>query len=288
MLRSIPTLLRSVTNLRQSEPSVPGSLKHGLGQVRTWRDVERGRRFAEGWSSRDGAAAPDPPGAAIDKSPLRSLVEGRISGRGIHKWAHYLDVYERHLGRFVGTDVHLLEIGVQSGGSIEMWRQWLGERSTIYGVDIDPRAARSEGEGVRVFIGDQADRRFWRQLRMEARRIDVVVDDGGHSPEQQRVTLEELLPHLSPGGVYICEDVHGQSNRFLAYIHGLSRAFCAGRGYERASDSVPWGEMVSAATPFQAALDSIHLYPFLVAFETRRASPVEFVAPRLGDDFLTY
>jgi hypothetical protein len=40
--------------------------------------------------------------------------------------------------------------------------------------------------------------------------------DKGH------ITLEELLPVISRGGVYIGEDTHGNFNEFLAYISGLS------------------------------------------------------------------
>jgi len=51
---------------------------------------------------------------------------------------------------------------------------------------------------------------------------DIVIDDGGHRPEQQIVTLEELLPHIRPGGVFLCEDVHDEFNKFMFYINGLS------------------------------------------------------------------
>ena len=51
-----------------------------------------------------------------------------------------------------------------------------------------------------------------------------VIDDGGHRPVQQAVSLEELLLHLRPGGVYICEDVHGVHNRFNSYVAGLVQA----------------------------------------------------------------
>ena len=54
---------------------------------------------------------------------------------------------------------------------------------------------------IKVFIGDQADRKFWSQFRREVPILDLVIDDGGHEPEQQIVSLEELLPHLRPGGV---------------------------------------------------------------------------------------
>jgi hypothetical protein len=51
--------------------------------------------------------------------------------------------------------------------------------------------------------------------------LDIVIDDGGHEPEQQIASLEELLPFLQPGGAYFCEDVHGMYNEFASYVHGL-------------------------------------------------------------------
>jgi hypothetical protein len=69
---------------------------------------------------------------------LRDFFNARTSGRGIWKWLHYFDVYERHLRRFVGREVHIVEVGVYSGGSLEMWRDYFGDRCRIYGVDIQP------------------------------------------------------------------------------------------------------------------------------------------------------
>jgi hypothetical protein len=59
---------------------------------------------------------------------------------------------------------------------------------------------------IKIFIGDEEDRKFWRRFKAEVPAVDIVIDDGGHQTQQQVVTLEELLPHLRPGGVYICED----------------------------------------------------------------------------------
>lgn len=32
----------------------------------------------------------------------------------------------------------------------------------------------------------------------------------------------DVLPRMRPGGVYICEDVHGQGNTFAAFVSGLA------------------------------------------------------------------
>ena len=65
---------------------------------------------------------------------------------------------------------------------------------------------------MEVFIGDQADRAFWKQFKEKVPAIDIIVDDGGHQVDQQVATLEELLPHLRPGGVYLCEDIQHTLN----------------------------------------------------------------------------
>lgn len=94
----------------------------------------------------------------------------------------------------------------------------------VYGVDIQEACKAYEDEHVTVFIGDQADRNFWRTFKSNVQGIDVVVDDGGHRPEQQQITLEELLGHIRPGGVYVCEDVHGVFNNFAGFVMGFVHA----------------------------------------------------------------
>jgi hypothetical protein len=137
------------------------------------------------------------------------------------KWADYFDIYHRHFGRFRGRSPVVLEIGVKQGGSLEMWREYFGAGCRIYGVDIDARCAACAGEGISVLIGDQADRIFLARLRRELPRIDVLIDDGSHHVADQMVTFEELFPHLSETGLYLCEDVH--TSYWEKYGGGLAK-----------------------------------------------------------------
>src|SRR4029077_12460269 len=104
-------------------------------------------------------------------------------------------------------------------------KEYFGSGCRVYGVDIDEECMAYEDTGTKVFIGDQADRSFWATVRQTVPKIDILIDDGGHHPEQQRITLEEMLPHLRPGGVYLCEDIHvfhGVPNHFASYLQGLA------------------------------------------------------------------
>jgi hypothetical protein len=211
-------------------------------------------------------------------NPLEVYFDANTTGPGIWKWRHYFEIYHRHLAKFVGREVHLLEIGVYSGGSLGMWRSYFGPGCRVYGVDIQPDCRAYESEGVRIFIGDQADADFWKRFRQDVPVLDVVIDDGGHMYEQQTVTLEQLLPHLRPGGVYLCEDVYDVFNRFHDYVSGLTHQLNA------------WNLAASAARPhegiqpngLQQFINSVHHYPFAVVIETA-AEPVQrFLAPKRG------
>ena len=130
------------------------------------------------------------------------------TGRSIHKLQHYFDVYERHFCRFRGTDVHVVEFGVDDGGSLQMWKEYFGPECRIYGIDINPNCKDLEEDRVSVFIGDQEDRVFLRSLAGQIPRIDILIDDGGHRMQQQINTFEEMFPHIDSNGVYLCEDMH--------------------------------------------------------------------------------
>jgi hypothetical protein len=113
------------------------------------------------------------------------------------------------------------------------------------------------------------------------RELDIVIDDGGHEYEQQVVSLEELLPHLRPGGVYLCEDVHGAFNLFSSYVGGLAHKLNEMANVRGNLDD-PDRRLVSDTTMFQKRTNSIHLYPFVVVVEKNRADVSELVAPKHG------
>jgi GT2 family glycosyltransferase/glycosyltransferase involved in cell wall biosynthesis len=137
----------------------------------------------------------------------------------MHKWLHYFDVYDRHLRRYVGTPVTLLEIGVFHGGSLKMWQTYLGPQARIVGIDIDPRCKVLEDPQTQILIGDQADPQFLAEVREKVGTVDVVIDDGGHHVEQQVMSFEELFPVVCEGGTYIVEDLH--TNYWDAYGGGV-------------------------------------------------------------------
>jgi predicted O-methyltransferase YrrM len=207
---------------------------------------------------------------------LQRYFEANAGGPEIDKWLHYFEIYERHLAPFRGRPVRVLEIGVFHGGSLRMWRNYFGPRSTIIGLDINPACASLAAEGIEVLIGDQKDRDFLRHLRATTAPFDILLDDGGHRPEQQIAAFEELYAHIDANGVYICEDLH--ANYWSDYGGGVGRPDTFVEYSKALVDRLnAWASMEPqrlAVDDFTRATHSLHFYPSVLVIEKRPMSPL--------------
>jgi Methyltransferase domain len=131
-------------------------------------------------------------------------------GKLTDKWEQYLAIYAGELEPFVAraTPLRLLEIGVQNGGSLELWSKYLPSGSTIIGIDIDPNVAKLSFVGnVRAYVADVNDMNTVESL-IGTEPFDIIVDDGSHTSSDIISSFRRLFPKLAPGGKYIVEDLH--------------------------------------------------------------------------------
>ncbi|MEO1458551.1 MAG: class I SAM-dependent methyltransferase [Pseudomonadota bacterium] len=194
-------------------------------------------------------------------------------GNPTDKWHHYLPVYDRYLAPYRGTGVRYLEIGVSSGGSLQVMRRYLGEDAVIFGIDIDERCRTLDGQGGRVRIGSQADPAFLEAVVEEMGGVDVVVDDGSHISEHIRASFDVLFPRLPAGGLYIAEDLH------CCYFRGHLAGYRSPRSFIEHAKSivddmhVPYhgrGVRVPAA---EGQVPAVHFYDSMVVIEKRPVPP---------------
>lgn len=141
-------------------------------------------------------------------NPLYAQFSANRAAGVLDKWVHYFPIYTRHLEPFRGRAIKLLEVGVYRGGGLEMWSRYLGPDAKMVGLDIDEDAVRAVRGRFPVVLGDQADPDVLRKINDEYGPFDVIIDDGGHTMEQQIATIETLFPLLNDGGVYLVEDTH--------------------------------------------------------------------------------
>lgn len=153
--------------------------------------------------------------AYVARSP-RSVPEGAgpieaafyaHEGHVVHKWHHYLPLYDRYFAPFRGTKVRMLEIGVSEGGSLKLWREFFGPDAVIYGIDINPDCLKYDGEYGSVRIGSQDDPVFLRSVVEEMGGVDIILDDGSHIAKHIIASFEALFPSLNEGGIYMAEDL---------------------------------------------------------------------------------
>lgn len=215
-------------------------------------------------------------------APKPAIFEGRLiryfrnnKKRMIYKWLHYFEIYERHLSRYRNKEVVVVEIGVWHGGSLQMWKDYFGPRAHIIGIDIDPRCKSLEEEQIEVHIGDQADRKFWAAFKKKVPQVDILIDDGGHRMNQQVTTFEEMFPHMSTNGTYICEDLH--TSYWPKYDGGYLKPNTFIEMSKKLIDQLnAWHSKDPQRlfiTPFTRSAYSMHYYDSLLVIEKRPMQP---------------
>ena len=124
------------------------------------------------------------------------------------KWSNYFEIYENLFKRFVNKKITLVEVGIGNGGSLFMWRNYFGKKAKIIGIELNPEAKILEKKGFKIFIGDQSNPDFWKRFYKKVGKIDILIDDGGHTNLQQITTLMESIKFIKGGGVFVVEDTH--------------------------------------------------------------------------------
>ncbi len=124
------------------------------------------------------------------------------------KYMKYFKNYEEVLFKFAGKDITMIEIGVQDGGSLKIWQKFFGPKSKIIGIDLNPKCKKFEDENIKIYIGSQSNKVFWNKIFNEIGKVDLIIDDGGHTNHQQIITAINCIPNIKNGGMLITEDVH--------------------------------------------------------------------------------
>ena len=154
------------------------------------------------------------------------------------KVSNYFEIYDHLLAKYRNQKITIVEVGVAEGGSLYMWKSYLEKthnKFRIIGIDIDPKAKDLEKD-FEIFIGNQSDPKFWAQFYAEVGKIDILIDDGGHSNRMQIQTLVSSHEHINDGGMIVIEDVHQSLSwtvgnphpySFMSFVNLVAKAIVA-------------------------------------------------------------
>lgn len=189
--------------------------------------------------------------ALVWPTPLCKLMgqHGSDKGNATNTARHnYTRLYDAVLGPHRTEVTRLFELGVFQGASLRAWRDYF-PNAIILGADIDPNAQVHEHR-IETFICDETDdgqlETLWARVRglspgatrvpqcecglkyhaaltncdtERARRasagalVDIIIDDGLHSPWPNALFMRHAWPQLRVGGVYVIEDILSESHK---------------------------------------------------------------------------
>lgn len=133
----------------------------------------------------------------------------RLSSEGYQtdKGGNYLTYYESFFSPHRHRALNFLELGINRGGSLQMWRDYF-TYGQIFGVDINA-VSMPESPRIHTFVGDVCDPGVFQRIEAETGVgvFDIIIDDASHMGASIRTSFEHLFPErLAPGGIYVIED----------------------------------------------------------------------------------
>ncbi len=118
----------------------------------------------------------------------------------------YFSIYTELFEKYRSKKITFVEIGVKWGGSLLMWKKFFGDKARVIGIDFYPETKKLEKHGLEIFIGDQSSEIFWKNFFLEVGKIDILLDDGGHTNENQILTLNNVINNVNDDGLIVIED----------------------------------------------------------------------------------
>lgn len=231
-------------------------------------------------------------------STLRELYE-QHRGKVSDKWSIYLDEYERLFASRRSQPLRMLEIGIQNGGSLDVWTIYFRDALVIVGCDVNPDCARLcyADPRVTVVVGDANTDEVERRIAAASPQFDLILDDGSHRSGDMIRSFARYFPRLVDGGLFVVEDVH--CSYWQAFEGGLFDPTSSMSFFKRLADVVNhehWGVpmtrrgiLANFATRYgveidEALLGHVHSIEFANSLcVIRKQAPAENV---LGERFI--
>lgn len=118
----------------------------------------------------------------------------------------YIDhVYSELFSEIQTSAKNILEIGIDKGGSIFLWKEYF-LNANISAMDIeDKRGIFKDNERLKIIKGDAYNKKFIDSV--PENNFDLIIDDGPHTLESMIQFLNGYQSKLNENGIMIIEDV---------------------------------------------------------------------------------
>lgn len=147
----------------------------------------------------------------VAEGPVQELYAQHQSGKVSSKWSSYFPIYEKHFESYRHLPINMLEIGVQNGGSLEIWGRYFQNANVIVGCDANPLISTLQyhNQKIKTVVGIAAEQATVEAItKVSGGRFDIVIDDGSHRSMDTIINFLTFFPMLRPGGIFVIEDMH--------------------------------------------------------------------------------
>src|SRR6056300_414815 len=114
----------------------------------------------------------------------------------------FLTIYEKYFKFLRDKKINILEIGVDKGDSLRLWREYF-INANICGFDINKKEFTIKN--VEIYQGDQNDKILLNKIAAKYGKFDIIIDDGSHISKHIINSFDHLFYHLSQDVIYVVE-----------------------------------------------------------------------------------
>ena len=164
---------------------------------------------------------------------LKNIAKKFPTSKNDHQFIDHYDLYFKNLK---DKEINILEIGVERGDSLRMWREYF-TKANICAIDLIDR--NISVNNTDIMIGDQSDCNFLQQVVNKYNMFDIIIDDGSHQCKHIIKSFNFLFNYLNDDGIYVVEDLQTSyqprygGSRFNLYKKNSSMNFL-----KRLADSI--------------------------------------------------
>jgi precorrin-6B methylase 2 len=150
----------------------------------------------------------------LEKNPFLSTDKNTVYYKQYpEKWpfmqyhSYIENFYDEAFKSYQNKENRILEIGIDTGGSIALWSKYFNN-SEIIGLDINKERFREEYDSRNFnnveYIYKDA---YTKEISDSLGFFDIIIDDGPHTIESQLKAIELYLPKLNVNGILVIEDI---------------------------------------------------------------------------------
>ena len=148
----------------------------------------------------------------------------------------YMIIYENYFKSIRNQKLNILEIGVDKGESLKLWREYF-PLANICAIDLVDRNISINN--TKIFIGDQSDHNFLRSITDKYKFFDIIIDDGSHKSKHIISSFNFLFSYLNNNGFYVVEDLQtSYQPRYGGSRFNLNKSNTSMNFLKRLADSI--------------------------------------------------